>query len=221
MIDRYKAGAEPTLTNAAKIAMALSVPLSALAPEGLFSDVDVGDLQRDVMDRDERIMFLEGTILQMSQANEVARLNRGGASPGDAVLVPRLNVRVAAGIGKVNYHERDDVDKVPLSRSILRRLGVQPENAHFITVEGDSMEEEIKDRDDVLVDVGDQVPRPSGIYAVQYGDEAMLKRVQPFELMNTINLISDNPRYPPISIKGDERKRLRTIGRAKLVMRVL
>lgn len=195
-LTRYAGGEiEPSATTLLRIARGLNVSVDQL----------VGvDLPRT----------LEAGQLHMAQAMHNL------ASSGLA-LVPRLNVRVAAGIGKINYHERDDVDKVPVSLSILRRLGVQPENAHFITIEGDSMEDEVKDRDDVLVDIGDHVARPSGIYAVQYGEEAMLKRVQPFELMNTINLVSDNPSYPPIPIRGDERNRLRMIGRAKLVMRVL
>lgn len=206
-LTRYSAGEiEPSATTLLRIARGLNVSVDQLIGADLPQVGAVRDAQY--------IEALEAGQLQMAQAMHLL------ASSGLA-LVPRLNVRVAAGIGKINYHERDDVDKVPVSLSILRRAGVQPENAHFITVEGDSMEEEVKDRDDVLVDISDDVPRPAGIYAVQYGEEAMLKRVQPFELMNTINLISDNPSYPPIPIRGDERSRFRVIGRAKLVMRVL
>lgn len=83
------------------------------------------------------------------------------------------------------------------------------------------MEETIADGDDVLIDMGDTALKAEGIYAVAVGDLAMIKRVQPFAMMDSVTLISDNPRYPPTTIKRGEQDQFRVIGRAKLVMRVL
>lgn len=135
-------------------------------------------------------------------------------------MIPRLNVRASAGLGLRN-NDVEVAERVPFSSALLRRLGVAPRNAHIIQAGGDSMEETIADGDDVLIDMGDTSLKAEGIYAVAVGDLAMIKRVQPFAMMDSVTLISDNPRYPPTTIKRGEQDQFRVIGRAKLVMRVL
>ncbi len=136
-------------------------------------------------------------------------------------LIPRLNVRLSAGIGVENSDTLDEIEQVPISLSLLRRLNIKPENAHIIEAAGDSMEETIFDRDDVLIDRGDRDLKAEGIYAVVLGDLGMIKRVQPLSYLDTVTLISDNSRYQPQTVKRGEQDQLRTIGRAKLVMRAL
>lgn len=148
------------------------------------------------------------TVLQQSLAH------------ADVTMIPRLNARVSAGIGLANP-DGDEIERVPVSRALLRRLGIQPENAHIIQADGDSMEETIFDQDDVLIDTGDTEIRSEGIYAVQMGELAMIKRVQPLAFIDTLTLYSDNERYAPMTIKRGEVDQFRVIGRAKLVMRVL
>lgn len=206
-LTRYAAGEiEPSATTLLRIARGLGVSLDELA-----GSID----PQTATIRDARhIEALEAGQMQMSQAMHIL------ASPNFA-LIPRLNVRVAAGIGKINYHERTDIDQVPVSQALLKRLGVQEKNAHIVQVEGDSMGANIIDQDDVLIDVGDTQPKPSGVYAVQYGEEAMLKRVMVIPLLDIVSLVSDNEEYPDIAVKRGELDRFRVIGRAKLIMRVL
>lgn len=208
MIDRYKAGAEPTLSNAIRIARALNVPLNALASEGSFLDVNVGVIHGSAEARSSLHQVMAETLMTQSMIYE------------DACMIPRRNVMLSAGLGIVN-HDDDVDDEVPVSRRLLTELGIQPEKAHFIKAAGDSMEETIADGDDVLINMGDTALRSEGIYAVQVGELAMIKRVQPFAMLDTVTLLSDNPRYPSTTIKRGEQDQFRVIGRAKLVMRIL
>lgn len=138
----------------------------------------------------------------------------------DVALIPRRSVQLSAGLGISNYDDAID-DYVPISRSMLARLGVSPEKAHIIQAAGDSMEETIADGDDVLINMADTTIKFEGIYAVQLGDLAMIKRVQPLSILDTFTLHSDNERYTPMTIKRGEVDQFRVIGRARLVMRVL
>lgn len=135
-------------------------------------------------------------------------------------LIPRLSVQLSAGLGRENV-EGLVVGHVPITEALLGKLGIKAENAHFIEAAGDSMEETIFDGDDVLIDMGDTALKAEGIYAVQVGDLAMIKRVQPLAMLDTVSLLSDNQRYQPQTIKRSEQDLFRPIGRAKLVMRVL
>lgn len=205
-LTRYAAGEiEPSATTLLRLARGLGVSVDALVGAN-------GPQSALVLDA-RHIEALEAGQFQMAQAMHMIA--------SDLVSIPRLNVRVAAGIGKVNYNERADIDRVPISKGLLMRLGIQEKNAHFITVEGDSMETVILDRDDVLIDAGDIQPKPSGIYAVQYGDDAMLKRIIVVPALDIVSLVSENGLYPDIPVKRGELDRFRVIGRAKLVMRVL
>ncbi|MEN5083718.1 LexA family transcriptional regulator [Bosea sp. TWI1241] len=135
-------------------------------------------------------------------------------------LIPRLSVQVSAGLGRENV-DGLVLGYVPLTEALLDKLGIKAENAHFIEAAGDSMEETIFDGDDVLIDMGDTALKAEGIYALQVGDLAMIKRVQPLAMFDTVSLLSDNPRYQPQTVKRGEQDLFRPIGRAKLVMRVL
>lgn len=140
----------------------------------------------------------------------------------DAVaMIPRLSVRASAGIG-VNNHDHPDAVRVPISRALLRRLGIRPEAAHVIEASGDSMEPTIRDADEILVHAGSLAGsevRSEGIYVVILDDVTMIKRLQP--ILGALQLISDNERYAPIVIPRDELERLRVIGQVRMVMRVV
>lgn len=155
----------------------------------------------------EMVEMMSQTVLQQSLVHS------------DVTMIPRLNVRLSAGLGRANSLP-EEVERVPISRALLRRLDIQPQNAHIVQADGDSMEDEIFDKDDVLIDTGVDRPIAEGIYAVVDGDLGMIKRLQPIASMGLMRVISDNPRYEAQTVKMDE-PNFEIVGRAKLVMRIL
>jgi phage repressor protein C with HTH and peptisase S24 domain len=127
------------------------------------------------------------------------------------VLLPLLNVVGAAGTGIENGHV-EVIDRLPFSRELLRRLGVNVANAHFIEHQGDSMLPTLADGGICLIDTSKTRPRGDGIYALVVGNELFIKRLG----INTrgLTLISDNAtKYPPETVSGDELDRVRVMGK--------
>lgn len=119
----------------------------------------------------------------------------GGRAPGGMIEVARLDVGASAGPGRL-------VGEEPLRRpgafspDLLRALGVSPEMASIIRVEGDSMAPTLNDGDDILVDGGDAAARlRDGIYVLRMDDVLMVKRVSRAPGPGRISVISDNPQY--------------------------
>ena len=87
-------------------------------------------------------------------------------------------------------------DSFGFSSRWLREQGLDPAMLSAIAVAGDSMEPELRDGDEILVDC---TPRPlrEGIHVVRLGEVLHVKRVQAGK-PGTLRLISANPAYPPI-----------------------
>ncbi len=125
--------------------------------------------------------------------------------------LPVFDIRFAAGAGSSNY------DAPPLgfhvvSRAVLRSHTDAPPGMIFgFQAAGDSMEKTICDRNWCFADMRITNLRVPGIYCFEHEGEGLLKRaIQNIE-DRTVTLISDNPIYPPQTIKKPER--LRVIGR--------
>jgi phage repressor protein C with HTH and peptisase S24 domain len=119
----------------------------------------------------------------------------------DFVRVPRLPLGASAGPGAFALEERP-FDSFGFSPHWLREQGFEPKMLSAIAVAGDSMEPELRDGDEILVD---RSPRPfrDGIHVVRMGDALYVKRVQharPGRLM----LVSANNAYPPIEVPVEE-----------------
>ena len=129
----------------------------------------------------------------------------------DVLLIPLLNVVGSAGFGKVNSGI-EEIRQIPFSRTLLRRFGVSPENAHFITGQGDSMLPTIKDGQPLLIDVGAKRVIDGGIYAITVGDDLLIKRIQR-SIDGTLTLNSDNPAYRAEILSPADVDRVRLEGR--------
>lgn len=84
---------------------------------------------------------------------------------------------------------------------------------HIITADGDSMEPTIKSGDFVIVDTSKTSISTDAVYAIQYGGSIFIKRVQ-IHPTGTMLLISDNPRYQPMTVEAGES--LNVVGRCVL-----
>jgi hypothetical protein len=132
-----------------------------------------------------------------------------GPSESGAVRIPRYDAMLAAGSGAWN-EGRKHVEDVPITRAFLSQLGRQ--NATGLTIvqaRGDSMEPTIADYGFVVVD--ETVNQLfDAVFAFVLAGEARVKRFR--RLADGLMLISDNPAYPPETLKSPDMKRLQIIG---------
>ena len=115
--------------------------------------------------------------------------------------VPRLPLGASAGPGTLASDELP-FDSFRFSMRWLREHGFDPAMLSAIMVAGDSMEPELRDGDEILVD---RSPRPlrEGIHVVRLGEALHVKRVQTGR-PGRLTLISANEAYPPIELAAGE-----------------
>ena len=106
-------------------------------------------------------------------------------------FIDLLNVRAGAGEGIYNY-VIETVDTISLDKSFFR-TPINTNKIKGIQVDGDSMEPTLRDGDYVLIDENINFGT-NGIYAIQYGGQILIKRLQ-FKMDGTILIISDNDKY--------------------------
>jgi hypothetical protein len=121
-----------------------------------------------------------------------------GAAPAfrravaDWADIPRLPLGASAGPGALAGTELP-IGNLRFSARWLKGLGLDPSMLSVIEVEGDSMEPNLRDGDEILVD---RTPRPmrSGIHVIRLDDVLLVKRLEPGPV-GTLRVISDNPAY--------------------------
>lgn len=87
----------------------------------------------------------------------------------DDIEVPFYkDVRLAAGNGFADDIEDYNGFKLRLSKSTMRRKGINPENVVCLSVDGDSMEPVLQDQSSVGIDKGDKNIRDGKIYAFNH-----------------------------------------------------
>ncbi|MCT7662263.1 S24 family peptidase [Shinella kummerowiae] len=135
---------------------------------------------------------------------------KGQVSP-EFALVPRLDIEASAGDGRLAETE-DPLEYLAFQRGWLKARGINPERARILTARGDSMEETIRDGDVLLIDTSIDRIRDNAIYIVVYGDMVLVKRVHG-RINGSLQLISDNPRYPAEEVTAAEVDQLNIAGR--------
>lgn len=87
---------------------------------------------------------------------------------------------------------------------------VDPRRAFLAQVLGHSMNRLFFDGDLVVGETVEEY-RADGTYAVLYDDEMLVKHVR--KTKSGLQLISENPAFPPIDVEGEQLDRFRLIGR--------
>ncbi|NCC25192.1 MAG: helix-turn-helix transcriptional regulator [Deltaproteobacteria bacterium] len=125
------------------------------------------------------------------------------------LCIPKVSAKACAGAGSLEV-ESNTIGVVPFEQDWIQRKG-QPKNMVAMDIVGDSMIPEIQPGDTVLVDLSHN--EPSGIcpYILSLAGELLVKRIQ--ARPGLVTLFSDNPKYPPITLQGDELETLRIIGK--------
>ena len=126
-------------------------------------------------------------------------------------LVPRLDIEASAGPGALAHNEQA-IDYLAFQESWLRARKINPSFARVLTAKGDSMEPTIRNGDVLLVDTSINYIQDNTIYVIVYGDILLVKRVHS-RFNGTLQLISDNPLYPPEEITSGEIEQLHVAGR--------
>lgn len=86
---------------------------------------------------------------------------------------------------------------------LLRRFG-DLKNVYAWEVRGDSMEPTLTGGSVVFVDTSQLSPPPDDIYAINYGDGLMIKRLKLVPRTETVRVISDNKIYGEDVLQRDE-----------------
>jgi SOS-response transcriptional repressor LexA len=132
-------------------------------------------------------------------------------------FIPR--VVAVAGAGESLQTEGAFKSLYAFRKEFLAREGIEAKSAVMMYVSGDSMEPTIMDRDTILIDKRDNVPKDGYIYAVTLGDALMVKRMQ--KIIDGWILKSDNPKYAPVTVQGQEQEKMVVHGRVRWFSRVI
>lgn len=196
MIRKYLTGSMPGLDKLVQIAEAGGVTLDWLAR-------GVGP-KNTVAQPDFVVSGPGGEVVLVAEA-------KSSLITQEFALIPRLDVQASAGDGRIAVGE-DPLEYLAFQRGWLRGRGINPDRARILSARGDSMEETIRDGDVLLVDTSIDRIRDNAIYVVIYGDMVLVKRVHG-RLNGSLQLISDNPRYPPEEVTAAEVDQLNIAGR--------
>jgi phage repressor protein C with HTH and peptisase S24 domain len=156
---------------------------------------------RRLAEQDRRILAQFFGVAEIELGFSVGKSYEADGWPEDFVTVPRLPLSASAGHGSF-ASEEIPFDSFGFSPRWLREQGLDPKMLSAIAVAGDSMEPELRDGDEILVD---RAPRPfrDGIHVVRMGDALHVKRVQLLRPGHLV-LVSSNAAYPPLEVPAGE-----------------
>lgn len=135
---------------------------------------------------------------------------RGRSSPRAGI--PNLNIHAGMGPGgalSVTKNEAGEIysdqsDGVWQFPDAVQAGWRNRPHVYSMPVTGDSMEPTLRDGSFVFVDTTHTVPAPEDIYAIDYGDGLMIKRVKMVPRSNKILIMSDNARYGTDELLRDD-----------------
>lgn len=154
----------------------------------------------------------------------LVEVKRHSAAPGDGalgefVLIPRYDVRAAAGHG-TEIEREEIVARYAFRRDWLHRMGLQADQLALITAYGESMEPDIRDGAMILVDLRQKSIEREGIYVLNVDSWLMAKIVQR-DVDGTLYIRSRHPAYRELVVPKERVSDVRVIGRAVWSDRIL
>lgn len=178
------------LENAFRVAKALGVEVDEVSDE--FHAEDIAAIERMI-----GRVGVSGRIVDDSRARgDVALLEiRGGMGPGSTIAIERNEA------GDIYPEHIGGFWSFPEAvKAGWRHMS----SVYAMPVTGDSMEPTLKAGSYVFVDTSHTSPSPEDIYALDYGDGLVIKRLKLVPRTDRIRIISDNERYGSDELKRDE-----------------
>jgi phage repressor protein C with HTH and peptisase S24 domain len=127
--------------------------------------------------------LLEGTG-EMADGTAAARLTGAGqvvvAEEGDPDFyqIPKVKLELQAGItGFQTIPDIYDGSKLSVAKNWVDRNGYFPDNLIALSIKGESMEPNLYQGDQVIVNTGDTRMEDGAVFAVNYEGEAVIKRL--------------------------------------------
>lgn len=130
-------------------------------------------------------------------------------------VIPKVKARLSAGGG--SFETESDIEGYySFQKEWLLKKG-NPLKMVLMDIFGNSMEPELRDGDTVLIDQSKNEILAGAMYAIGVDDTVRVKRVE--KLPDKLVLISENNRYGPEYIKGDEINNVRILGKVIWICR--
>ena len=123
------------------------------------------------------------------------------------------DVIVTAGYGVVNDNYLE-TNKTKIERDWLRARGLKAEDCAKYRVCGDSMDDTLKDGEDIIVHHASKTLIDGKIFVLNNQGSVLIKRVQ--RTFCGVELLSDNSAYRPIKLTAEEADSLLVIGQVVL-----
>ena len=152
-------------------------------------------------------------VLAEHKDDEIRRQRKRPAVEAEFVQLPVYSeIRASAGTGAAvpGIEQADGV--VAFSMPFLRDQGANPERCSIIWARGDSMLPTIPDGSILVVDCSQTDVVNGCIYVLNVDDDLLVKRVRR-RLDATVEIVSDNAIYPPETIRAEQLRSLRVVGR--------
>lgn len=128
-------------------------------------------------------------------------------------IIPQYSAQAECGDGYLNDHVVVRDSDIAFKRSLIRRLGVKPENLFMIHAKGDSMEPYIFEGDIVVFDQSDTNPSDRDVYVIRRPDGKLsIKRLYQ-QLSGAWLIRSDNPVHPEEKVSATTLHEIPIIGR--------
>ena len=161
----------------------------------------------------EKERFILARILGVPQSDLLADEQRIHAEERQ-FAIPFLDVEIAAGSAShIDITVETGPAKWYFADPVFHQLSHTGRvNLRLVTVRGTSMSPELEDGDTILIDLGQQHPRPSGIFVLDDGYGLIVKRLEfvPHHDEARVRIISSNPAFVPYRRKYAD---IRIIGR--------
>ncbi|WP_417551829.1 LexA family transcriptional regulator [Marinomonas fungiae] len=140
-------------------------------------------------------------------------------TPNDYINVPEYKIEASAGHGALVEDETPS-QYIAIKKANLAAAGVNTSNLMIIYARGDSMEPTFYSGDPLFIDRTFHTVAPEGgIYVFNYNGELFVKRLQ-LAFTGDLLVISDNDKYPNMTIPKAELGGLKVVGRVAVYGRI-
>lgn len=165
-----------------------------------------------------QVRRLDGTVLATYTGKSPKQLDGKDGQPATLVHLPVFDVRASAGLG-LPVGPEVQLGAIAFAPTFLRDRGATPDQCSIITASGDSMQPSIPDGSLLVVDHSQTEIKNGHIMVINVGEDLLVKRIRR-RVDGLIDLISDNPAYPPETLGPDTLLQLRVVGRVVYFCRV-